>query len=135
MESTLFQALSDQYFILESAPHEWLFPRMSAVVHHGGMGTTAASIRAGVPTIIVPHNYDQPFWGEKVAKLGIGPKPIPRNKLSVENLSLAINTAISDQSMRNKAKYLLKSTCRRWCWIRNRFNQYLFIIADSRDFL
>jgi sterol 3beta-glucosyltransferase len=99
-------SLTDQFFVLESAPHEWLFPRMSATVHHGGMGTTAASIRAGVPTIIVPHNYDQPFWGQTIAKLGIGPKPIPRKKLSAENLSLAINIAISDQSMGCKAEIL-----------------------------
>jgi sterol 3beta-glucosyltransferase len=97
---------SDRYFFLESAPHEWLFPRMSAVVHHGGMGTTGASIRSGVPTIIVPHNYDQPFWGKIVAELGVGPKPIPRKRLSSDNLAQAIDLAISDKNMRCQAEDL-----------------------------
>ena len=47
----------------EWIPHSWLFPRMAAVVHHGGVGTTAAGLAAGVPSIITPFFADQPFWG------------------------------------------------------------------------
>ena len=82
-------------FILESAPHSWLFPRMAAVVHHGGAGTTAAGLNAGVPSIIIPHSNDQFAWGRRVHELGVGSKPIPRNKLSVERLADAIKSVLS----------------------------------------
>ena len=84
---------SKEVFMIESAPHAWLFPRMSVVVHHGGAGTTAAGLRAGVPTIIIPHANDQFFWGRRIAELGVGPDPIPRKKLTAENLAEAINCA------------------------------------------
>ena len=63
-------------------PHDWLFPKMRAVVHHGGAGTTGAGLRAGVPSIVVPFTMDQPFWASRVHALGVGPKPIPRPKLT-----------------------------------------------------
>ncbi len=63
---------------VQDVPHSWLFPRMAAVVHHGGAGTTAAGLRAGVPTVVCPFFGDQPYWGERVAALGAGPKP-PRS--------------------------------------------------------
>jgi sterol 3beta-glucosyltransferase len=87
----------DGIFILESAPHAWLFPRMKAVVHHGGAGTTAAGLRAGIPSIVIPHGNDTPAWGRRVYELGVGPKPIPRKKLSSEKLSAAINAALPDE--------------------------------------
>jgi sterol 3beta-glucosyltransferase len=86
----------DDIFILESAPHAWLFPRMKAVVHHGGAGTTAAGLRAGVPSIVIPHGNDTPAWGRRVYELGVGPKPVPRKKLSLEKLSKAITSALTD---------------------------------------
>jgi UDP:flavonoid glycosyltransferase YjiC (YdhE family) len=92
--------------ILNYAPHTWLFPRMAAVVHHGGAGTTAAGFRAGVPTVIVPHNADQPYWGRRAKELGVGTDPIPRKKLTVENLSHAIQTATADTKMRDNARAL-----------------------------
>lgn len=78
---------------LDGAPHDWLFPRCRAVVHHGGAGTTAAGLRAGVPTIVIPHAADQPFWGNRVAAIGAGPKPIPVRKVTVENLVTALMQA------------------------------------------
>jgi UDP:flavonoid glycosyltransferase YjiC (YdhE family) len=66
--------LGNNIYRVEAAPHEWLFPRVSTVVHHGGAGSTASSLRAGLPTIIVPHLGDQPFWGQRVYALGVGPK-------------------------------------------------------------
>jgi sterol 3beta-glucosyltransferase len=89
--------LPEEIFILESAPHAWLFPRMSAVVHHGGAGTTAAGLRAGVPSILIPFSNDQFAWGRRVYELGVGSKPIPRNKLNAERLSVAINEVLTDQ--------------------------------------
>jgi sterol 3beta-glucosyltransferase len=97
--------LPESIFILESAPHSWLFPRMKAVVHHGGAGTTAAGLRAGVPSIIIPHGNDTPAWGRRVYELGVGPQPVPRKKLNAENLSNAIQAALANE-IRAKAAEL-----------------------------
>lgn len=95
--------LPPSVYLLDAAPHDWLFPRMAAVVHHGGAGTTAAGLRAGVPTVICPFFGDQPFWGRRVAALGAGPAPIPQRRLTVEALSAAIQAAVSDPAMRERA--------------------------------
>ena len=87
----------DDIFILESAPHTWLFPRMAAVVHHGGAGTTAAGLSAGVPAVIIPYSNDQFAWGRRVYELGMGSKPIPRKKLTAEKLSAAIQLVLSKE--------------------------------------
>src|SRR5207244_7053637 len=79
---------------------------MAAVVHHGGAGTTAAGLRAGIPSVIIPFFAEQPFWGQRVAELGVGPKPIPRKRLSEERLAAAIHTAVSDEGMRRHARAL-----------------------------
>ena len=85
-----------QTLFLDSAPHDWLFPRCSVIVHHGGAGTTAAGLRAGVPNIVVPHATDQPFWGRRVAAIGAGPQPIPVRRLTPENFAAALAEAESD---------------------------------------
>ncbi len=95
--------LPDTVFMAESIPHAWLFPRVSAVVHHGGAGTTAAGLRAGVPSIIIPFFGDQPFWGQRLAELGVGTEPIPRKGLTVDSLAQAIQKAVTDQTMRQRA--------------------------------
>lgn len=86
-----------------NVPHEWLFPRMLAVSHHGGAGTTAAGVRAGVPSIIIPFGGDQPYWGNRVYRIGIGTKPIWCKKLSVENYTKAIRDVLDNQQMKNRA--------------------------------
>lgn len=96
-------ALPDSILCLPAAPHGWLFPRAAAVVHHGGAGTTAAGLRAGIPTVVVPHFADQPFWGRRVHALGVGPAPIPRAKLTPARLAAAMHTAVSDPTMRRRA--------------------------------
>lgn len=98
--------LPDTIFRLEYAPHGWLFPRMAAVVHHGGAGTTAAGLRAGVPSVIVPHFADQPFWGRRVAALGVGPQPIQRAHLTADRLAYAIHVAATNTAMRQRAAVL-----------------------------
>ena len=75
------EAGTDDVLVLEGAPHEWLFPRVAAVVHHGGAGSTAAGLRAGRPTLVVPFLGDQPFWGARVHALGVGPAPLPARHL------------------------------------------------------
>lgn len=94
--------LPDNIFLIESAPHDWLFPRMAAVMHHCGAGTTAAGLRAGIPTIPVPHFADQPFWGKCLFYNGLATKPILQEDLSVDNLTEAIKTATSDETMKKK---------------------------------
>lgn len=86
--------LPENIFMLESAPHAWLFPRMAAVVHHGGAGTTAAGLRAGVPSILIPSGTDQFAWGRRVHELGVGPRPIPRKQLTAEKLEAALRSAL-----------------------------------------
>jgi UDP:flavonoid glycosyltransferase YjiC (YdhE family) len=95
--------LPDSMLMIDSTPHDWLFPRVAAVVHHGGAGTTAAGLRAGVPSIVIPFLIDQPFWGKRVHELGVGPTPIPRRKLTVDRLAQAIQVAVTDKDMRQRA--------------------------------
>ena len=90
-------------FGIDSVPYDWLFPRMAAVVHHGGAGTTAAVLRAGVPSVVVPFFGDQPFWAARVHSLGLAPRPIPRRSLSAERLTHAIDMVLHDDSMRRKS--------------------------------
>jgi sterol 3beta-glucosyltransferase len=83
------------------------FERVKAAVHHGGAGTTSASLRAGIPTVVVPFFADQPFWGRRVAdELGVGPEPVPRRSLTVERLTNAIQQATADRDMKSRAAAL-----------------------------
>lgn len=97
--------IPEDIFILESAPHSWLFPQMAAVVHHGGAGTTAAGFRAGVPSVIIPYGNDQFAWGRRVYELGVGSKAIPRKELTAEKLSDAIQFALREE-IKTTAKIL-----------------------------
>lgn len=92
--------------LISSVPHSWLFPRMAAVVHHGGAGTTAAGLRAGVPSVLAPFMGDQAFWGQRVATLGVGPAPIPQKRLTAERLGTAISEATSNTTMQQRASDL-----------------------------
>jgi sterol 3beta-glucosyltransferase len=97
------QPSSEELLYLAAAPHDWLLPRCKTVIHHGGAGTTAAGLRAGIPNIVVPFLGDQPFWGERVHAIGAGPKPILVKNLSVEKLVRAIVEAGSE-SVRERAQ-------------------------------
>jgi sterol 3beta-glucosyltransferase len=99
---------SQELLQIDYAPYSWLFERSMAIIHHGGAGTTARGLLAGVPNIILPFTSDQPFWGRQVYTLGAGPKPIPANNLSIKALSTAIDQVIKDQKMRTQAKRIGK---------------------------
>lgn len=96
-------ALPATVFATDAVPHEWLFPRMAAVVTHGCAGTVAAALRAGVPPIVVPFFGDQRFWGTCVQRLGLGPAPIPRAALTADALAGAVVAALHDAPMRERA--------------------------------
>lgn len=81
--------------VLEAAPHSWLFPRMAAVVHHGGSGTTHEGLRWGRPSVICPLFADQPFFGARVADLGAGPEPIRQKRLTADGLARALDFALT----------------------------------------
>ena len=78
-----------------AAPHDLLLPRCAVVVHHGGAGTTAAAVRSGVPQVVVPHAADQPYWGRRMADLGVAAPPIARKDLTAVRLERALEVALS----------------------------------------
>ena len=87
-------------------PFEWLFERVAAVVHHGGCGTTHEGLRAGRTSILLPSYPDQFFFGRRVAALGVGPPPIRKNELTADALAGALDAALGDDAMRNRAEQL-----------------------------
>ncbi len=98
--------LPESVFAVETISHDWLFQRCSAVVHHGGAGTTAAALRAGRPSVVVPHMMDQHAWGRVIHELGAGPAPIPRRRLSTQRLQEAIVATVDEAGMRERAAAL-----------------------------
>lgn len=97
---------NDSVYALSYAPHEWLFKKVSAVIHHGGLGTTDAGLRAGLPTLVCPFFMDQPFWAKRVELLGVGPRPIPQGKLTVSSLVKGIRELVENKDMRRNAQIL-----------------------------
>jgi sterol 3beta-glucosyltransferase len=87
-------------------PHDWLFRQVSMAIHHGGAGTTAAVLKAGIPSIVVPFFADQFFWGRKVCALGVGPAPIPQKELTVASLERAIRSVLDGRVMAAQAAKL-----------------------------
>jgi sterol 3beta-glucosyltransferase len=96
----------DDMCAIDAAPHDWLFPQMAAVVHHGGAGTVAAALRAGVPQVGVPSWGDQIFWARRAAALGVGPPPLPRTRLRADSLAAALERALDDPRTRRRAAAL-----------------------------
>ncbi|MFB9903658.1 glycosyltransferase [Allokutzneria oryzae] len=99
-------ATGDDVMCVESVPHDWLFPRMAAVVHHCGAGTTGAGVRAGVPVVPTPVLADQPFWANRLAKIGVSPGSVPFAELAAEPLAELVTKAVSDPAYRERAQSL-----------------------------
>jgi sterol 3beta-glucosyltransferase len=93
----------DDVLAVDDVPHEWLFPRMAAVVHHAGAGTAAAGLRAGVPSVPVPFMVDQPFWAQRLHRLGVTPGPIPMRRLTAGRLAAALTEAAGVPVYRQRA--------------------------------
>lgn len=87
-------------------PHRRLFPRLAAIVHHGGAGTTTAAARAGVPQVVIPHVMDQHYWAHRVHALGIGPEPPSYRRLSPRTLTAALRKTLGPSAMAEKARSL-----------------------------
>jgi len=96
-------ALPDTVFAAPDIPHSWLLPRVAAVVHHGGAGTTGAAFRAGIPQVICPFLADQPSWANVVHSLGTGPQPLPFARLDARQLAAALREAVTDPAQRRHA--------------------------------
>jgi UDP:flavonoid glycosyltransferase YjiC (YdhE family) len=101
-EPSVYRNAPDIFFI-RSYPHLHLFPRMAAILHHGGAGTTAAAAISARPQIIVPHVLDQYYWGRQIHRIGLGPKAIYRSRLKTANLAAAIDTCLSYACFRQTA--------------------------------
>ncbi|MFE2145626.1 glycosyltransferase, partial [Streptomyces sp. NPDC059456] len=93
----------DDVLTIGDVPHALLFPRLAAVVHHAGAGTTAAAVRAGIPSVTVPVAADQPFWAARLAAIGAGTAPVPFRSLTAEGLADALTAAVRDPSYAHAA--------------------------------
>ena len=107
------RAQSERYFIADDIPHHLLFLRVSAAIHHGGAGTIATAVRAGIPQIIIPHMADQFFNGYEVHDRGLGPEPIWRSRLSSRKLAKAILEAVHNPAYRETAEKTAAAIARR----------------------
>ncbi|MEV0532967.1 glycosyltransferase [Kitasatospora sp. NPDC050463] len=104
--SGLGAADSDDVLTIDDTPHDWLFPRMAAVVHHAGAGTTAATLRAGTPAVPVPAQLDAPFWSDRLTRLGTSPGPVPLPALTAARLAATVRRALDDPHYRERARTL-----------------------------
>ena len=95
--------LPDNAFACRSVPYDWLLPKVKAIIHHGGAGTTAAALRAGIPSVTIPVFADHPFWARRLAELKLGSKPIPRSRLTRDRLVGAIKAATEDGGLSDNA--------------------------------
>lgn len=96
-------AAQDHVYHATDVPHDWLYPRVAAVVHHGGSGTTAAGLRAGIPALVVPFGFDQDLWGQRIAVNGIGPEPIPCHRLDAAGLADSLKRLVEEPDFRKNA--------------------------------
>ncbi|MER5733413.1 glycosyltransferase [Streptomyces sp. NPDC002138] len=105
-------AEGDDLISVGEVPHDWLFPRTAAVIHHSGAGTTAAGLRAGVPAVPVPVQLDQPFWATRLHALGVAPRPVRYQRLTADRLAAAVGEATTDPGMRTRARDLAAALAR-----------------------
>jgi sterol 3beta-glucosyltransferase len=98
----------DDILVVGDLPHDWLFPRMAAVVHHAGAGTTGAGLRAGVPAVPVPVLVDQPFWADRLHHLGVAPAPLPMTELTADTLAGALRSCLDRPAYRDHATELAR---------------------------
>ncbi len=100
------EASGDDLLTVDEVPHSLLFPRTAAVVHHAGAGTTAAGLRAGVPAVPVPIQFDEAFWAARLVGLGVAPRALPLRRLTADTLAAALGEAIRDRGYGQRAREL-----------------------------
>jgi len=100
--------LPSSIYLLKAAPHDWLLPQVTAAIHHGGAGTTAATLNAGIPSIVVPFFADQPIWGARLEQLGVSPATLPQLELTCEQLVKSIRRILLENSFQARAKEIQK---------------------------
>jgi len=93
-------------FYTKAVPHAWLFPRVTAVISHGGAGTVAAALRAGIPSIVLPFFFDQGFWGRWLAWQGLGPPPLPFRSLNAKAVAGALDKATQCPEIQSRLRAL-----------------------------
>jgi sterol 3beta-glucosyltransferase len=98
--------LPDRVFVIDWVPFDWLFLKVAAVVHHGGLGTIHAAMKAGIPSIIIPYEEDNLFWAQRVAKLNLGSFPILKQKLSANKLAEAIDSVVNNKTIHQNTAYM-----------------------------
>ena len=98
---------------MESVPHAAVFPRVAAVVHHGGAGTTTAAARAGTPQVVLPHILDQFYWAHRVERLGLGPRPLPIDLVVTDVLADRLGAALIDERIKARARGLAPAVAAR----------------------
>ncbi|MFC1938935.1 glycosyltransferase [Chloroflexota bacterium] len=94
--------------LINDVPYDWMFSKVSCVVHHCGLGTTAEVLKAGIPSVPVPHIIDQFRWAKRVYSLGVATRPIPRKQLTTGTLSQAITQALENREFRKNTYKLAK---------------------------
>ncbi|WP_306943108.1 glycosyltransferase [Streptomyces phaeochromogenes] len=99
-------AVGDDMFTVDEVPHSALFPRMAAVIHHAGAGTTAAALRAGVPAVPVPIQFDEAFWAARLVALGVAPEAVPLRRLGAGALGGAVARAVTEPVFARRARAL-----------------------------
>jgi sterol 3beta-glucosyltransferase len=97
--------LPNNFLVIDDTPHDWLFPRTSLVIHHGGSGTTHSAARSGIPSVVLPFAGDQAFWAERLRILGVAPDCTSVRHIRATSLARAMDVARSTQ-MRSRAASL-----------------------------
>ncbi|WP_454855600.1 glycosyltransferase [Promicromonospora soli] len=100
------EGLGEKILVLDEAPHDWLFPRVAAAVHHGGTGTTSGALASGHPQVICPFMGDQLFWARRMEQIGVAPAGQPQSRLTPEGLAQALRRAVDDEAMAASAAEL-----------------------------
>ncbi|WP_242069652.1 glycosyltransferase [Paenibacillus dendritiformis] len=99
----------DSLFLMESAPHDWLFPHTAGVIHHGGAGTTASALRAGKPMLVCPFVGDQPFWARRMRQLGAATAPLREKEMTVDTLNARLEELVRNESLARNAHTLAQT--------------------------
>ena len=99
-------ALPASVYVLEECPHSWLFPQLKGAIHHGAAGTTATTLRHGLPSTVVAFFADQPAWGRTLEQLGVSPATHRLPSLSAETLALSMGAIADNPSFRIRAQEL-----------------------------